>query len=875
MSIVYDSAAKTVTIDSVTESIKDVITAINTVDPGNAEIDSAFGWVLDIEIVIAAGGTLLIDADFCWAMRGSTYFNWQGHLYLDKRSITRIETSALALETATTMANTASFTSVRHNNKKINPQIIYDYTLRHDFPTISRTMHPVLINITGLDLVHLSGLAVSYFKLYFGNAATVQAAENIRYFAVAGSSAPQFFNTTYDDLVTSTLKIVSDFTDNVVTMNNPAFELDVDQDFNGDIRGTVWYINNPVYVGAGQWTGLFNKKDVRAGSKFYYQFGSNLVIKSGLTLLPDVQIKWTRADVAVPFYAEPNTEYSTITGAAGDASQLLLDAYTEELTNDVDRFIWTCTARRYEYRSYSNHLFDARVCSGTGETTEEFQVANLTATLNGIDEATAAALSGISISEGSIVVTSPHTIHEIWAYYRWWISRLANFAVHDVVDFDGTVFDLGGWMLTLDTDLAGVTISNASAVTLTTGRTYSNLTFSQCGQVDPSGASVSGCTFSGYAGTAGALLWPPVPDISGCSFVDNDRAVEVTQAVNQIYDGLTFSSNTYDTHLNNGGVDIEIEKYAGSNPATQISTGGGTITYTDPVIRIMVSNPNLADGTRIRLFNVTKAAELDNIVISGGVGYILDIDVITGGAVEMGDTLRMTSMYSSGTTYYKETDESAIVSGSDITMTAEQTVNDILTGYAIDGSAQTDFTADFPNIEIDINSGDTTRQQLLCWLAYIETTADGIREFFGAIVHEDAGNAKIISSVVDLHIDYVGTGNARFTDNMRLYRDDGTTIFAGTGDNFYAESGKIYVAETGVSGLTPEESIQLSALGPAVQDVKSDTELISAIENGRWLIKNNQQVFYKPDNVTEIARFNLFDIGGNPSETNVYERVRV
>ncbi|GAG54855.1 unnamed protein product, partial [marine sediment metagenome] len=42
------------------------------------------------------------------------------------------------------------------------------------------------------------------------------------------------------------------------------------------------------------------------------------------------------------------------------------------------------------------------------------------------------------------------------------------------------------------------------------------------------------------------------------------------------------------------------------------------------------------------------------------------------------------------------------------------------------------------------------------------------------------------------------------------------------------------------------------------------------IESGRWKIESNQMIFYKADNVTEVARFDLIDDG-----TNVIERTRV
>lgn len=44
---------------------------------------------------------------------------------------------------------------------------------------------------------------------------------------------------------------------------------------------------------------------------------------------------------------------------------------------------------------------------------------------------------------------------------------------------------------------------------------------------------------------------------------------------------------------------------------------------------------------------------------------------------------------------------------------------------------------------------------------------------------------------------------------------------------------------------------------------------------GRWKIENNQMLFFGPDNLTEIARFNLFDDAGNPTMDSVFDRVKV
>jgi hypothetical protein len=47
------------------------------------------------------------------------------------------------------------------------------------------------------------------------------------------------------------------------------------------------------------------------------------------------------------------------------------------------------------------------------------------------------------------------------------------------------------------------------------------------------------------------------------------------------------------------------------------------------------------------------------------------------------------------------------------------------------------------------------------------------------------------------------------------------------------------------------------------------------IQYGRWRIVNDQMIFYREDNSTEVARFNLFDDAGNPTMDAVFERVKV
>ncbi len=56
--------------------------------------------------------------------------------------------------------------------------------------------------------------------------------------------------------------------------------------------------------------------------------------------------------------------------------------------------------------------------------------------------------------------------------------------------------------------------------------------------------------------------------------------------------------------------------------------------------------------------------------------------------------------------------------------------------------------------------------------------------------------------------------------------------------------------------------------------VQADVEFIRHIEGGRWRIVNDQMIFYKADNSTEVARFDLYDQFGAPNSETVFERRR-
>mgnify|MGYP003117869554 FL=1 len=60
----------------------------------------------------------------------------------------------------------------------------------------------------------------------------------------------------------------------------------------------------------------------------------------------------------------------------------------------------------------------------------------------------------------------------------------------------------------------------------------------------------------------------------------------------------------------------------------------------------------------------------------------------------------------------------------------------------------------------------------------------------------------------------------------------------------------------------------------ATEEVKIDQKMARYIHTGRWLVdeNTNEMVFYQDDNVTEIARYALFDRNGASSIDELFER---
>jgi hypothetical protein len=194
--------------------------------------------------------------------------------------------------------------------------------------------------------------------------------------------------------------------------------------------------------------------------------------------------------------------------------------------------------------------------------------------------------------------------------------------------------------------------------------------------------------------------------------------------------------------------------------------------------------PTFAAGSRVQIHNVTTSTEIYN---ESQAGTSLVYEYYTGTGISSGDVVRVRIARASRLPF-----EGFAVAGADgFGVIGTQGVDDIYVGNGIDGSLVTEFTPDYPNIQIDINDPDntTTIQRFYAWAKYNESLAIGIEVFFNAVTADNALSYTIHNDIADIYLDNVKSTGLKITGGW-LYRDDGAIPVAATSTGpIYFESG--------------------------------------------------------------------------------------
>lgn len=370
--------------------------------------------------------------------------------------------------------------------------------------------------------------------------------------------------------------------------------------------------------------------------------------------------------------------------------------------------------------------------------------------------------------------------------------------------------------------------------------------------------------FNGFKAAHGSYI--------DCTWNNADTAVEVTLATvitgglirgaktsalkilsgPGVYSGISLEINSpaanYDVELGEGGAGIyELPnitapdgytlRLRNNSPTNSIvvkipsgitystSTIGGSISVDVPELSVSITAPALISGSRVQLYSVTDSAELLNTELAA-------------------EGLTYTALYTENKVIRLRADHASklpletlgVLTESGLTFLDVQADDDVYLSNGIDGSTVTEFAPDGANIEVDIDDPDgiTNVQRLYAWMQWYMTTEQGVRSpFFGAMSALDSANYQINQAKADIKLDNVGALPVRVVGGY-LYRRDGSTVIAASSNSIQIDPGKAYAIETGVSGLTADESnklnqISLLALETTAQAAADNAALAAAL----------------------------------------------
>lgn len=210
-------------------------------------------------------------------------------------------------------------------------------------------------------------------------------------------------------------------------------------------------------------------------------------------------------------------------------------------------------------------------------------------------------------------------------------------------------------------------------------------------------------------------------------------------------------------------------------------------------------------------------------------------------------------------------------------------------GWTTETLVQLDSLIDAIKAKTDFMPANTTQE-----LIDIDTEIAGVRERTNRLPDDPASQSVNQASLdaaegrMDMDLDALLTANSGQTSQLGTIKTTVDAIKFRT--DFIPDTFSIKIANieqlvtainaaTSETGMAADIQVMLNSLQTALVDLinvmQTDVTFIRDIEGGRWRIVGTQMVFYKEDNVTEVARFNLFDTNGSESASNVFERQRV
>lgn len=116
-------------------------------------------------------------------------------------------------------------------------------------------------------------------------------------------------------------------------------------------------------------------------------------------------------------------------------------------------------------------------------------------------------------------------------------------------------------------------------------------------------------------------------------------------------------------------------------------------------------------------------------------------------------------------------------------------------------------------------------------------------------------------------------------DSFQIVWDTGAafpkTYYATESINNLQQFFQLTASIAAVNAAVEQASDVIDATLGGIQSMMIDISVIRDFTAGRWKMQENQMIFYKEDNTTEIARYQLLNDAGKPSMDSVFERRKI
>ena len=168
--------------------------------------------------------------------------------------------------------------------------------------------------------------------------------------------------------------------------------------------------------------------------------------------------------------------YQTTTNSSGIATSTPVLNVWYWQTSFKQSLRFPSSTATYEGRAYNYKTLTVSAVLGASSAVPVSAGLAAIDTATTITETAALALTGITLTAsgangGTIVVSSDHSLQDIWNYYRAWISQFANRASNDTWGCSSGMLNTGNWTMTVN---SGVTVSPSTNITAITSPTITN-----------------------------------------------------------------------------------------------------------------------------------------------------------------------------------------------------------------------------------------------------------------------------------------------------------------------------------------------------------------------------------------------------------------